>query len=54
MDAKLIKNFICWSLWLLLLIIWNFVYPEANPLEDVLAGVVLAICLNIFQKASQK
>jgi len=29
-------------IWLIGVIIWNFGYPEATPLEDVLVAVVLS------------
>ncbi len=29
-------------IWLLGVILWNFGYPSASPLEDVLAAVVLS------------
>jgi len=29
------------ALWLLLVILWNYGYPEAAPLLDVLAAVIL-------------
>jgi len=30
-------------IWLIGVIFWNFGYPEAKPIEDVLAAVVLSI-----------
>jgi len=30
-------------IWLTGVIIWNFGYPTASPLEDVLAAIVLSI-----------
>tara|TARA_B100001540_G_C15745570_1_gene614324 strand:- start:847 stop:1017 length:171 start_codon:yes stop_codon:yes gene_type:complete len=29
-------------LWLAGIIIWNFVFPNASPLEDVIAAIVLS------------
>ena len=29
-------------IWLIGVIIWNFGYPEATPLEDVLVAIVLS------------
>ena len=29
-------------IWLIGIILWNFVYPAATPIEDVLAAVVLS------------
>ena len=36
-------------IWLVLVIAWNFGYPGASPLEDVLVAVVLAL-FNLFLK----
>ena len=37
---------IVWFIWLLLVIVWNYVYPAATPFLDVLVAVILSI-LNI-------
>ena len=29
--------------WLVMVIAWNFGYPEASPLEDVIAAVILSL-----------
>ncbi len=36
-------------IWLVMVIAWNFGYPEASPLEDVVVAVILSF-LNIFLK----
>ena len=36
-------------IWLVMVIAWNFRYPEASPFEDVLVAVILAL-FNIFLK----
>ena len=36
-------------IWLVLVVAWNFGYPEASPFEDVLVAFILAF-LNIFLK----
>tara|TARA_B100000035_G_scaffold309339_1_gene315384 strand:- start:568 stop:708 length:141 start_codon:yes stop_codon:yes gene_type:complete len=36
-------------IWLVLVIAWNFGYPKASPVEDVLVAIFLAL-LNIFMK----
>ena len=36
-------------IWLVMVIAWNFGYPEASPFEDVLVAVILAL-FNIFLK----
>ena len=44
------KISLSWSIWLLLVIIWNFGYPEASPLEDVLLAVALSLIFIFFKK----
>ena len=34
-------------IWMVLVIAWNFGYPDASPLEDVSIAVILAL-FNIF------
>ena len=36
-------------IWLIGVILWNFGYPSATPLEDVIAAIVLSI-LSMFLK----
>ena len=36
-------------IWLIMVIAWNFGYPDATPLEDVLVAVILAL-FNLFMK----
>tara|TARA_A100001015_G_scaffold309282_1_gene408464 strand:- start:2159 stop:2314 length:156 start_codon:yes stop_codon:yes gene_type:complete len=33
---------ISWIAWLILVIFWNYGYPEASPFLDVLVAVILA------------
>ena len=37
------------TIWLVLVIAWNFGYPKASPIEDVLVAIILAL-FNIFLK----
>ena len=39
----LLMNILIWSLWLLVVICWNFGYSDANPFEDVVAVVLLSL-----------
>ena len=39
-------NVIIWLLWFILVIAWNYGFPEATPFLDVLVAVILSI-LNI-------
>tara|TARA_Y100000816_G_C25876905_1_gene457570 strand:- start:188 stop:328 length:141 start_codon:yes stop_codon:yes gene_type:complete len=36
-------------IWLAMVIAWNFGYPEASPLADVIVAVILSI-FNLFVK----
>ena len=36
-------------IWLVMIVAWNFGYPDANPAEDVLIAVFLAL-INLFLK----
>jgi hypothetical protein len=38
-----------WIMWLLLVIMWNYGFPEASPFEDVLVAVFLSILFIIIQ-----
>ena len=49
--VKLIhKKKINWIVWLVLVILWNYGFPNATPLQDVLVAVILSILLMIIQK----
>ena len=37
------------TIWLVLVVAWNFGYPGASPTEDVLVAVILAL-FNLFLK----
>ena len=37
------KEFTLWIIWFLLVILWNYGYPEASPLLDVIVAVLLSI-----------
>jgi hypothetical protein len=34
-----------WFLWLLLVCVWNFGWPEVKPIYDVLIAVILSILI---------
>jgi hypothetical protein len=36
-----------WLAWLVLVILWNYGYPNASPLQDVLVAVILSILFTI-------
>ena len=37
-------------IWLVMVIAWNFGYPEAGPLEDVVVAVILSLFNLILKK----
>ena len=37
-------------IWLIGVILWNFGYPEAKPVEDVLAAIVLSYLSILLKK----
>ena len=39
-----------WLAWLALVILWNYGYPNATPLQDVIVAVILSILFIIIQK----
>jgi len=38
-----------WFLWLSLVILWNYRFPQASPLQDVLVAVFLSILFIIIE-----
>jgi len=36
------KKFMVYGIWLIGVILWNFGFPEARPIEDVLMAIVLS------------
>ena len=45
---------ISWFVWLLFVILWNYGYPAASPLLDVLVAVILSITNIILLRAIKK
>ena len=41
--VKLMVSKFNWVAWLILVIAWNYGFPEATPLQDVLVAVILSI-----------
>ncbi len=37
-------------LWLIMVILWNYGYPQASPLEDVIVAVILSFFSNLLKK----
>jgi len=40
---------ISWMAWLLLVILWNYGFPNATPFQDVLVAAILSIFFIIIQ-----
>ena len=49
--VKLMLKKINWLAWLVLVILWNYSFPNATPLQDVIVAVILSILFMIIQKA---
>ena len=43
-----------WLAWLVLVILWNYSYPEASPFLDVLVAVILSLASTILIKFVKK
>ena len=41
---------IIWFAWLILVILWNYGFPDATPLQDVLVAVILSVLFIIIQR----
>ena len=39
-----------WLAWLVLVILWNYGFPNATPLQDVLVAVILSVLFIIIDK----
>jgi len=48
------KAKINWFTWLILVILWNFGFPNATPLQDVLVAVFLSILFTIINKLQSR
>jgi len=38
-----------WVVWLVLVILWNYGFPQASPFEDVIVAVILSILFIIIE-----
>ena len=43
-----------WFAWLVLVILWNYGYPNATPLQDVLVAVILSVLFIIINKLQSR
>jgi len=47
-------NKINWLAWLVLVILWNYGFPNATPFQDVLVAVILSILFIIIHKLQSR
>ena len=52
--AKSMNKKINWLAWLVLVILWNYGYPNATPLQDVIVAVILSILFIIIQRIQSR
>ena len=43
-----------WLAWLILVILWNYGFPNATPLQDVLVAVILSVLFIIINKLQSR
>ena len=44
------KSYLIYVLWLALVILWNFLYPEVEPIYDVIVAIILSMITPIINK----
>ena len=44
------KEIYFWLLWLVLVILWNYGFPSAEPLFDVLVAVIISFAIFFLKK----
>ena len=47
---KIDQNVFHWITWIILVILWNFGYPNAEPIYDVIVAVMLSIIFILIKK----
>ena len=47
--VKSILEKINWFVWLVLVILWNYGFPQATPIQDVIVAVILSILFIIIK-----
>jgi|TARA_B110000444_G_C18674297_1_gene516728 hypothetical protein len=45
---------ISWTIWLILVIVWNYGFPIASPLADVLVALILSLMMIFLKKIWKK
>ena len=46
------KTHIVYIMWLLGIILWNFIYPKADPIYDVIMAVLLSVMATALNKSN--
>ena len=46
------KTYIVYIMWLLGVILWNFLYPQADPIYDVIMAVLLSAMVTALNKTN--
>ena len=54
MDVKFSKDLILWIVWFLLVVLWNYGFPNASPFLDVLIAVILSLLMIVYKDFSNK
>ena len=52
--VKLMAKKINWFAWFILVILWNYGFPNATPLQDVLVAVILSVLFIIINKLQSR
>ena len=55
--SKVVKSMIKkinWLAWLVLVILWNYGFPNATPLQDVIVAVILSVLFIIINKLQSR
>ena len=52
--VKLMYKKINWAAWLALIVLWNYGFPNATPLQDVLVAVILSVLFIIINKLQSR
>ena len=52
--VKLMYKKINWAAWLALIVLWNYGFPNATPLQDVLVAVILSVLFIIIKKLQSR
>ena len=47
---KINKDLVHWIVWAILVILWNYGYPDASPFYDVLIAIGLSIIFILIKK----